>query len=136
MKLHAALDVSRGHVGTLNKILCLGFVCKHESVLHVNECSRNTVCFPCTVFYRNDHSRFRDYRHFKPYNYLVRFSNTNLYVIARFINYYILLQLYQPGTCTPLFACLSVSLALQPSAGYGLRVYEVLWSHTTTSHNR
>jgi hypothetical protein len=28
------------------------------------------------------------------------------------------------------------SLALQPSAGYGLLVHEVSWSHTTTRHSR
>jgi membrane-anchored glycerophosphoryl diester phosphodiesterase (GDPDase) len=28
------------------------------------------------------------------------------------------------------------SLALQPSAGYGLLVYEVSWSHTTRRHGR
>jgi hypothetical protein len=28
------------------------------------------------------------------------------------------------------------SLALQPRAGYGLLVYEVAWSHTTTRHSR
>lgn len=48
MKLHAALDVSRGHVGTLNNILCLGFVCKHDFIL--DECSRNIVWLRARYF--------------------------------------------------------------------------------------
>jgi hypothetical protein len=34
------------------------------------------------------------------------------------------------------FTYLLFSLALQPSAGYGLHVHEVSWSHTTTRHSR
>jgi hypothetical protein len=35
-----------------------------------------------------------------------------------------------------LLLLLLLFLAVQPSAGYGLLVYEVSWSHTTTRHSR
>jgi hypothetical protein len=41
-----------------------------------------------------------------------------------------------PTNCECHHLLLLFSLALQPSAGYGLLVHEVSWSHTTTRHSR
>jgi hypothetical protein len=85
MKLHAALDVSRGHVGTLNNNLCLGFVCKHDFVL--DESSRNIVCLRARYFIaRTLHAlEITEISNFK--SYLLRFSKKNLYIIQYLTSY-------------------------------------------------